>query len=159
MTGPSCQICFFTYAFWKDVDEVLFNALLDTCCRLKDQLISAASGKSCDRIHSVPRFCTRVPEVFAQRELSSICVFLHLVRCPKLYLAHDSIAGCSNVANSELVKRHGHGHTLQDLKRLESCVTWMRQLKVRPSPITLGFLAGITFVISTGPSGGVLAVR
>ncbi|CAE7445202.1 unnamed protein product, partial [Symbiodinium pilosum] len=46
----------------EDVDEVLFNALLDTCCRLKD------------------------------------------------------------------------------LKRLESCVTWMRQLKVRPSPITLGIL-------------------
>ncbi|CAJ1408755.1 unnamed protein product [Effrenium voratum] len=46
----------------EDVDEVLFNALLDTCCRLKD------------------------------------------------------------------------------LKRLESCVSWMRRLKVKPSPITLGIL-------------------
>ncbi|CAE7470913.1 unnamed protein product [Symbiodinium sp. CCMP2456] len=46
----------------EDVDEVLFNALLDTCCRLKD------------------------------------------------------------------------------LKRLESCVSWMRQLRVKPSPITLGIL-------------------
>mmetsp|Transcript_2426 Transcript_2426/g.5760 ORF Transcript_2426/g.5760 Transcript_2426/m.5760 type:complete len:756 (-) Transcript_2426:139-2406(-) len=46
----------------EDVDEVLFNALLDTCCRLKD------------------------------------------------------------------------------LRRLESCVTWMRRLKVKPSPITLGIL-------------------
>ncbi|CAK8995420.1 unnamed protein product [Durusdinium trenchii] len=46
----------------EDVDEVLFNALLDTCCRLKD------------------------------------------------------------------------------LKRLESCVNWMRHLKVKPSPITLGIL-------------------
>jgi len=46
----------------EDVDEVLFNALLDTCCRLKD------------------------------------------------------------------------------LKRLESCVNWMRRLKVKPSPITLGIL-------------------
>ena len=27
---------------------------------------------------------------------------------------------------------------LQDLKRLESCVSWMRQLRVKPSPITLG---------------------
>lgn len=46
----------------EDVDEVLFNALLDTCCRLKD------------------------------------------------------------------------------LKRLESCVNWMRRLNVKPSPITLGIL-------------------
>lgn len=30
---------------------------------------------------------------------------------------------------------------LQDLKRLESCVNWMRRLKVKPSPITLGALA------------------
>ena len=29
----------------------------------------------------------------------------------------------------------------QDLKRLESCVSWMRRLKVKPSPITLGHFA------------------
>ena len=89
----------------QDVDEVLFNALLDTCCRLKDCL----KRRCCGHFEGILMY-------FDGFRLISH----HFPPLPHVL--------------------EGPWPYLKDLKRLESCMNWMRRLQVKPSPITLGIL-------------------